>query len=623
MVGRVPPPGASVPRLCWWLLRYPFRRWSWLLATVVVMLLKIGLDLLKPWPMKILIDYALSGKPVPDVLASVLQQMPGGASRESLITWSVAATILLFLLSWALGLATSYVDTGFGLRMNYDLAGDLFGHLQRLSLRFHRRKSTGDSIRRVTTDTGAVSTIVKDALLPVLIAFVTLAAMFGIMWQLDSALTLLSLAVVPFLMLVFRLFSGSMQERSYRQQEMEGRMYDVVEQTLSAMPVVQAFGAEGRAEQRFRGATNDTLDATLSTTRAQFRFKVLTGSGTALGTAGVLWVGALHVLEGSLTIGSILVFIAYLGSLYGPIESVMYMSSTIQTAISRVRRVVEVLHTDEEVKNKRRARPLRRVTGHILLDNVTYGYEKGRPALESVTLEARSGETIAIVGPTGAGKTTLVSLVPRFFDPWEGRVLVDGKDVRDVQLRSLRRHVSVVLQDPFLFPMTIAENIAYGRPNASFSRIKAAALAANAHTFIERLPDGYDTVLGERGATLSGGERQRLSIARALLKDAPILILDEPTSALDAETEEMLLEALARLIKGRTTLIIAHRLSTIRDADRIGVIKDRKLVEMGTHEELLACGQVYAQLYAFQFGRKTERTPVYGSPQVVEGASRV
>jgi ATP-binding cassette subfamily B protein/subfamily B ATP-binding cassette protein MsbA len=573
------------------------------------MLLKVGLDLLRPWPMKVLVDYALSSKPVPDTLASAMQQVAGGATRENLVTWSVLATVAIFLAGWVLRVATSYVDIGFGLRMTYDLAADLFGHLQRLSLRFHRRKSTGDTVRRVTTDCGSVATIVKDALLPSLVALVTLGAMFSIMWQLDSTLTLLALMVVPFLMLVFKLYAGPMEQRSYRRQEAEGRMYDVVEQTLSAVPVVQAFGGEKQADRRFRATTSQALDATLSATRAQFRFKVLVGLGTALGTAAILWVGALHALEGSLTVGSILVFISYLSSLYGPIESVMYMSSTVQAGAGSARRVLEVLHTDEEIKSKPGAPPLRRVAGHVLLDNVTYGYEKGRSALENVTLEAHPGETIAIVGPTGAGKTTLVSLVPRFFDPWVGRVMIDGRDLRDVQLQSLRRQIGIVLQDPFLFPMTIAENIAYGRPGASLKKIKAAARAANAHDFIERLPDKYDTLLGERGATLSGGERQRLSIARALLKDAPVLILDEPTSALDAETEELLLDALKRLMNGRTTFIIAHRLSTIRNASRIAVIKDHRLVENGTHEELLASGGVYARLYAFQFGREAEPIP--------------
>jgi ATP-binding cassette subfamily B protein/subfamily B ATP-binding cassette protein MsbA len=596
-----PTANISTVQLCLWAVRYALRRTGPLAVVVATMLVKVGLDVLRPWPMLFLIDYVLRGKTMPTLLANVVAALPGMHDRPHLVSWAVIATVVLFLLSWLVNVATAYANISLGQRMTYDLAADLFTKFQQLSLRFHTSKSVGDSIRRVTADCACVSTIVKDALLPVLSSAVTLAAIFLVMWRIDAPLTLLAIAVAPYMALVFRVYAQPMMDRSYAQQEAEGRIYEMVEQTFSAMPIVQAFSREPANEQQFNATTAQAMAATLAATRVQMQFKFLIGLATALGTAGILWIGTQHALRGELSVGAIVAFLYYLSALYTPLEAIMYTTSTIQGASGSARRVLEIFQTEADVRDSAGATALPKIQGEVRFENVTFGYEKERPVLRGISFAAKPGETIALVGATGAGKSTLVSLIPRFTDPWQGRVLIDDHDLKGLTLKSLRRQIAVVLQEPFLFPLSIAENIAYGQPHATMRDIMAAARDANAHDFIERLPQKYDTVIGERGATLSGGERQRLSIARAFLKNAPILILDEPTSALDATTEHSLLQALERLTAGRTTFIIAHRLTTVRRATRILVLDQGAIVESGPQDELLAVNGIYARFHRLQF----------------------
>jgi ATP-binding cassette subfamily B protein len=594
--------GASLKltELIGWAWRYARRFPGELVAVLGCMGAQVAISVLKPWPMVFLVDYVLRAQAMPAWVETAVHILPGSDSPFGLATWSVVATIVLFLLEWFCGLGTKYANVSLGQRITYEVAADLLRRLQQLSLLFHARQSTGDSMRRVTADCEAIAVVLRDGVLPVLGSIAMLFTMLAIMCQLNLSLTLVAVLVTPCMALVFRLYAREMLERSYREYQTEAGIYEVVEQSLSAMPAVKAFGRERLAEERLHGATGSTLQAVLASLSAQLQFKTLIGLTTAVATAAIIWIGADAVLRQEMTLGTMLLFLSYLASLYGPIEAVMYTGSAIQTAGGGARRVLEILDTEPQVANLPNAVPLSHVRGRVRFDDVSFAYEKGRPVLQGVSFEVAPGTIIALVGPTGSGKTTLVSLIPRFFDPTHGRVLIDERDVRNAQLASLRSKVALVLQEPFLFPLTVAENILYGRPGASHDEVEAAARAANAHGFVSRLPNGYDTVIGERGATLSGGERQRLSIARALLKDAPILILDEPTSAVDAESERLILEALYKLVRGRTTFIIAHRLTTVRHADHILVLKDGSIVENGTHHELIAREGVYARYLSLQ-----------------------
>jgi ATP-binding cassette subfamily B protein/subfamily B ATP-binding cassette protein MsbA len=584
------------------LLGYALRRWPLLLLAGATVLAGGLLDVVAPLPLKVLIDNVLGTARLPGWLQTFADHLPGGAGRQGLLAWTVAATLVIFFARWLAALATTYANIASGQRLTYDLATDLFSHLQRLSLRYHARRGVGDLIRRVSGDTACVSTLVGSAVLPAVGAAVSLAGMFLVMLSLDRELTLLSLVVLPLIVLAFQRYSRPMAERSYQQYEAEAALYSSVEQTLTALPAVQAFAAEAAMDAQVDRDVRGLLATIVELTTVQFKFKVLIGAGTAIGTAAVLYVGGRHVLDGSLTTGGIVVFLAYLATLYGPLRDLLYSATTVQDSVGAGRRVFEVLDELPEVADAAGGIVFERARGAIRMQAVDFAYEPDRTVLHDVSLEIAPGEVVALVGPSGAGKTSLAALVPRFADPTAGRILLDDVDLRDIDLRSLRAQVSLVLQDPFLFPVSVTENIAYGRPGASDDEVEAAARAAGAHDFISALPSGYDTVLGERGGTLSGGERQRISIARALLHDARILILDEPTASLDAQTEATLLEALGRLMAGRTTLVIAHRLSTVRRADRIAVLDGGRIVETGSHAELVGAGGLYARLHAMQTG---------------------
>jgi ATP-binding cassette subfamily B protein/subfamily B ATP-binding cassette protein MsbA len=486
--------------------------------------------------------------------------------------------------------------------MVFRLRCRLFDHVQRLSLAFHDATPVGDSLYRVAWDSYAAQTIFNSGLVPVLTAAATLAGILFMMTQQDTVVTLVALAVCLPLALLIRQLDRPMTVHSLRVHERESDVSARVQETLVGIRAVQAFGREEFEGARFRQHAQASLAANVRLTAIQTGSQALAGTLMAAGAVAVIFLAARRALEGQMTAGDVVLTAAYVAMLYRPLETLTYTAGTLQSATAGARRVLAVLDTKPDVVEASDAVEFPgRARGHVRFEGVDFAYRDGHPVLRDIDLDVPAGQTVALVGASGAGKTTLASLLLRFYDPDAGRVSLDGRDLKALTLASLRRNVALVLQDPVLFGATIGENIAYGRPGATFEEIRGAAHAAGAHDFVTALPHGYETAIGERGVLLSGGQRQRLSIARAFLKDAPILILDEPTSALDAETEAMLLTTLRRLMRGRTTLIIAHRLSTVRDADRIVVLAKGRIVESGTQADLLARDSAYARLHRLQF----------------------
>jgi ATP-binding cassette subfamily B protein/subfamily B ATP-binding cassette protein MsbA len=588
------------------LLTYAPRHARGLVLTALLLLLGVALEVLRPWPLKVIVDDVLKGRPLPRGVAWVAA-LPGASTADGQLAWLAAATVILFALAQIVSVVVMHVRSEVGGRMSSDLGADLLDRVQRIAPGRHGR-TTGDLVKRVTIDTAAVKELILSVLIPLVMSLVTLAVMFAVMWRIDRWLAVLALAAAVPMAILIKLFAKPMADRSYAQQELEGEMLALAEQTLTAIPVVQAFAREEFEDRRFRALSARTVAAYLRAVGSQLQFKVATGFVLALGTAAVMGIGGMKVLRGAgvepgLTVGELLVLLSYLASLYAPLETLAYLSQGFATASASGRRAIELLDAGGELPESSSPLPLaasRSAGRRVTWEHVSFGYREGGEILHDVSLEIGAGRMLAVVGPTGAGKSTLVSLVPRLMDPWRGRVLIDGVDVKDAKLADVRSLVSVVLQEPFLLPLSVAENIAYGRPGASRGDVERAAAAANADAFIRGLPQGYDTVIGERGATLSGGERQRLAIARAILKDAPVLILDEPTASLDAATEAAVMAALARLTEGRTTIVIAHRLSTVRRADAVAVLEAGRLVQFGPHDDLIRVDGLYRTLTQLQ-----------------------
>jgi len=586
-------------------LRYiaPYRLgFAFAVGQVVVL---AGLEMLKPWPLKIVIDNVLTGTPVS-------WSGPWRSwSPAALLLAAVVGMVAIYVLLGIVSVLNNYTTISIGQAMVNDLRSQLYAHLQRLSLAFHSTSSVGDLIYRVTADTYSLQTLAMNGLFPVLSAVTLLGGMFAVMIRMDWYLTLIALGVCPLLLLVIAALNRRISTIAVQARESESAVFQHVQRSMSAIKVVQAFSREADEHRTFVAQSAASLRSNLELYTFQTAYAAATNMVLAGGTALVVWVAAHHVWAGVLSVGDMVVFVSYLASLYGPLNSIIYTYGLVQGAKAGVSRVFEILDTEPQVRDGTHelATP---VGGEVRFSAVDFSYDRDRNVLRAVSFTAHPGQVVAIVGPTGAGKSTLVSLVPRFYDVTTGSVTVDGADVRELRIAALRRQISMVLQPPMVFPVSIRENIAYSVPGASAAAVERAARLAQAHDFILRLPRGYDTVIGEAGVTLSEGERQRLTIARALLRDTPILILDEPTSSVDATTEAAIMEGLEALIAGRTTFVIAHRLSTVRRAHLILVLQDGQIVERGTFAELIAQRGAFHALYATQFGLE-EREPARAS----------
>jgi ATP-binding cassette, subfamily B, bacterial len=567
----------------------------------MAMLMDAALTILRPWPLKVVIDRVISHTPRATRVPFLGSWLDGsGIDRMSILYGACAATLLIAL---GTGLLTYWYTRVLGVVAQYfvfELRRKLFGHMQRLSLRFHDRQRTGDLITRLTSDIQAMQDIVANGTIVLGSNALLLVGMLVMMFWLNWQFAFVALSVLPLLSWSIFRYTHRIRAASRRARESTGSLAAFAQETLSSIRIVQGLAQEEQQDERFEAECVISLGAFLEGVRYQARIAPLVDVLAALGLSLVMWYGATEVLQGTLTIGDVVVFFAYVTNLYAPIRALSKSTYSFARAAVGAERISEILLAKSEVIDCKPARPMQECMGTIEFRDVCFEYEPGQRVLSHINLVVNAGETVAIVGVTGAGKSTLVGLVPRFYDPTSGAVLIDGKDIRNYSLQSLREHISLVLQDSLLFSGSVWENIAFGCPNATEGALREAAKLANADEFINRLPSGYDTPIAEAGATLSGGQKQRIAIARAALRDAPIFILDEPTSGLDAASERAVIEALDRAAKGRTTLIIAHRLTTVRFAHRIVVLDGGEIVEEGTHAQLIARNGRYTHLCGLQ-----------------------
>ncbi len=584
------------------LFKYVAKYRSMLLLISVLGLIGVVFEVAKPLPVKLVIDNVLGSQPLPGFMQGWFPNMGLFESKKGLLYACVIVMLVIALVNFLVTRLVFNLTVTMAQRLVFDLMVDFFAKLQRLSLSFYSKNKVGDLLQRMSGDVFVVYFLVAQIILPALTSLVCLGGMFYIMSRIDLVLALVAFSVVPVLMLLLGFFAKPMNDTTMVQYKTQGTFSAFLQQSLSNMKIIQAFSRESFMHQKLKEHALEFSNAYIVANRVAMTYTQVSVLVTGIASAIIVIMGAFRGFNGTLSVGDLFIFLGYLTALSGPVNSLTTALGASVAIGARGKRVFDILDSDEVVKEKHHAVELKNPKGEIEFKDVVFGYGNAlqEPVLKNISFRAMPGQVIALVGPTGAGKTSIISLMSRFYDPWKGAILFDGVNISDLKLHSLRENVTTVLQEPFIFPMTIAENISFGNPDASFEEIIEAAKGSQAHDFIMKMPEGYETMVTETGSSLSGGERQRIAIARAFLRRSPVLILDEPTSAVDALTEAKIFEALSHFSKGKTVFLISHRLSTIKHADQIFTLKDGKVVERGTHQSLLQENKVYAGLYKYQ-----------------------
>ena len=575
----------------------PYR--GWLIIVFIAMLIEIAMSLAAPWPLKLVLDDALGKHRLPDWLAWA-HDYGFGRHTEGVALFAGVATLLIAVVGAIATYIDNYYTTSVGQWVANDLRLRIYEHLHRLSLRYYDNAKTGALMSTITSDVATIQNFASSSTLDIIVDLITILFMLGLMFYLDWDFTLIAVAFVPFLLVFLFHFKKAVKKVTRTVRARQSEIVAVVQQGLGSIRAVKAFGRQDLEIAHMEEASHATVEAALKARQIKSLMSPTVSVVVAICTGIVLWRGTSLIVTGAMTAGALTVYLAYLAKFFKPVKDLASMTSTIAQTTVALERIQTILSADDVITDRVDGVDPGRVKGAIRFEKVAFGYDD-TPVLREVSFEIEPGQVVGIVGPTGSGKSTVLSLLPRFYEARGGRVLIDGIDVSSFKLAALRSQVGFVLQETVLFRGTIRENIAYGCPDASEEQIIAAAKVANAHDFISAMPHGYDSMVGERGDTLSGGQRQRIGIARAVVRNSPIMILDEPTAALDTESERLVIEALRRLMKGRTVIMIAHRLSTIADADKIVVLKDGVVAEQGSNDELLARGGVYAELHRIQY----------------------